>query len=173
MQSLKVCKHCIIATIVTNDFSGCLKSITVMAFTSGVKYAGSNLHHNIEIEANGHVGESTLYDLPAEDMKENKGDMWNIDFDSFGIPGCVIPGAIDRVSLIATNADGWNIDSILTIGSMSTGFRVVLTADYDVNRWVDGDSAPENKRFDLQVYHFSGESGTYTVYTLGICSMWF
>ena len=112
-----------------------------MAFTSGHSNAGSDGSHAIEIQAKGYIRTVELYDLPEDDMEENKGDLWHIDFNSFGFPGCVLPTEITKLSVVATNDDGWNIDSIMTIGFMDTDEGIFLTADYDVYRWIDGDGS--------------------------------
>ena len=108
-----------------------------MAFTSGVASAGSNSHHSVEILSNGVVRHMRLYDRPGDDMLSHKGDLWKINFSNFHFSDpCITLGEIQSVSIIESNNDGWNIDSIVTLVKDSGDGIQVLTQDLDVNRWI-------------------------------------
>ena len=84
-------------------------------------------------------------------MLENKGDLWKINITDFHFTNsCMRIGDIQRVYVIETNDDGWNIDSIVTMVKDSSGGIGTLTQNLDINRWVDGnDGALTRRRFEL------------------------
>ena len=128
----------------------CLSTLYILAFTSGAGAAGSDSHHSVEILANGQVRNVHMYDRPGNDMLENKGDLWKINFGSFYFSdSCINIGDIQTVSIIESGNDGWNIDSIVTMVKDSAGGVQVLTQDLDVFRWVDGDAHHTHRRFTL------------------------
>ena len=56
---------------------GCGTELYVMAFTSGVRNAGSDDSPHMTIELTTHEKKDvTLYDRPGDDMYPNKGDLW-------------------------------------------------------------------------------------------------
>ena len=85
-----------------------------------------------------------LYDRPGNDYTSNKGDLWELSLSS----GCIKISEIQRVSVIENGNDGWNIESIVTLVSDSTNIQV-LTQNFDVNRWIDGDGDASHRQFDL------------------------
>ena len=120
-----------------------------MAFTSGLGGAESDTSHSIQIQLNGIVRTVTLYDSPGDDFVANKGDIWTIGLSSFGFSdSCIRIPEIQRVSIIASGNDGWNIATIVTLVSDSSYYQV-LTEDFGVNHWIDGDSYSSQRRFDL------------------------
>ena len=114
-----------------------------MAFTSGVSGASSDSNHGIQIQYNGTVKTMALYDRPGDDYMSNKGDLWELS-----LSGCIKFRDIQRVSIVASGNDGWNIESIVTLVSDSSNIQV-LTRNFDVNRWIDGDGAASHGQFDL------------------------
>ena len=125
-------------------------------FTSGATYAGSDDHPYICITlTTGETRERLLHDLqPADDMTQNKGDLWKIPISSFGFRNpCVTKNCISRVMLraqpIPNGNDGWKIESIMTVIKLG-GSYCLLTADIGVNRWVDADSDASRKIFYLR-----------------------
>ena len=78
-----------------------------MAFTSGGPDAGANSGHLIRLNVNGVVKTRYLYDLPGNDYKENKGDLWKIQIENtFGFH-CVKPLQIRSISIVAGSSDRW------------------------------------------------------------------
>jgi hypothetical protein len=121
-----------------------------MAFTSGIDNAGSDTSHIIEVQADAQVRSLVLHDRPGDDMQENKGDLWKIDFSDFQFTdGCITIGEISGASIVENGNDGWNIDSIATLVKDNRGGVELLTQDLDVFRWIDGDDLPQYRRFDL------------------------
>ena len=53
------------------------------------------------------------------------------------------------VSVIENGNDGWNIECIVALLSNSTNNIQVLTQNFDVNRWIDGDGDASHRQFDL------------------------
>ena len=122
-----------------------------MAFTSGKEHAGSDSDQSVEVQLkNGDTQSKILYNRPGNDMLENKGDLWNIKFSSFGFSdSCIKIGEIKSVAITASSTDGWNIESIATFIEDDAGGIQVLTQDFNVYRWIDKDGDPSHKRFDL------------------------
>lgn len=83
-------------------------------------------------------------------MLENKGDLWEFSLSSFGFPdSCIQVSEIQGVYIIETNDDGWNIGSVVTLVKDSQGGVGLLTQDFDVNHWIDGDRHQSNRRLQL------------------------
>ena len=117
-----------------------------MGFTSNLWAAGSDTSHGIQIQYNtGAVRTMTLYDRPGDDYKPNKGDLWELSLSG---GHCIKLRDIIRVSIFEKGNDGWNIESIVTLVSDSSNIDV-LTRDFHVNRWIDGNGASSHKQFDL------------------------
>ncbi len=126
-----------------------------MAFTSGIHSAESNAEstggHAVEIVITGHHARNVrLYNRPGDDMMLHKGDLWKINITDFHFPdSCINITEIQRVSIIETDFDGWNIESIVTLVKDSGGGVQMLTQNLDVNRWIDGDGHYTSRRFEL------------------------
>ena len=119
----------------------------------------SDTSHSVQLDSNGVVRTRSLYDRPGDDYLSNKGDLWSFSFSSFGF-SCVRISDIDRVSIVESANDGWNIETIVTLVSDSSSRLQVLTRDFDVYRWIDGDGAASHRRFDLS---FAGNKINYTI----------
>ena len=129
----------------------CLDRFYIMAFTSGM----TNAHvddddgHAVEIMAAGDVRSLQLYNRIGDDYSRNKGDLWKYDIASFNFPSsCVTISDIERVSIIESSNDAWNIASIVTLVGADGSFKV-LTKDLNVNRWIDGNSEDAYRSFGL------------------------
>ena len=85
-----------------------------------------------------------LYDRPGDDYMSNKGDLWELN-----LSGCIRLSELQKVSIVENGNDGWNIGSIVTLVSDSTSKIQVLTRNFGVNRWIDGDEDPSRRRFAL------------------------
>lgn len=126
-----------------------------MAFTSGLDYADSDTSNNIELQYSGYVRTLTLYDRPGDDFQSNKGDLWD-----FSLSGCITLSSISRVSVAENGNDGWNIGSIVTLVRDPAGRIQVLTQNFGVNRWIDGDDAyPAHRQYDLTISTSDVSSG--------------
>ena len=86
-----------------------------------------------------------LYDRPGDDYMSNKGDLWEL---SLPTSGCIRLPDVQKVSIVENGNDGWNIGSIVTLVSDSRNIQM-LTRDFDVNRWIDGDGDASHRRFVL------------------------
>ena len=128
-----------------------------MAFTSGLSGADSDTSHNIELQYSGYVRTMTLYDRSGDDYQSNKGDLWE-----FSLSGCVTLSAITRVSVAENGNDGWNIESIVTLVRDPSNRIQVLTRNFGVNRWIDGDDAySSHRRYDLTLSTSDINSGIF------------
>ena len=124
-----------------------MSKLYVMAFTSNLKWANSDSSHKIELQYNGVVKTMALYNRPGDDYLLNKGDLWELSLSGWQ---CIRLPAIQRVSIVPGGNDGWNIGSIVTLVSDSSNVQL-LTRDFNVNRWIDGDGASSHKKFDLSL----------------------
>lgn len=142
-----------------------------MAFTSGLGGADAEISHSIQIQLNNGVERTLpLYDRPGDDFEANKGDIWDIHLSTFGFSdSCITIPEIQRVSVVENGNDAWNIGTIVTVVSDSSNYQV-LTQDFGVNRWIDGDSSSDQRRFDL---NFAGKKLTFNAdpHTC-ICGTW-
>ena len=130
--------------------SACLRSLYIMAFTSGHVHGGSDTSHAVEMRVNGVTRKRVLYDRPGDDMFNHKGDLWKINFSHFGFTDrCIRLSEIDALYIVENNDDGWNIVSVATFVEDVHGGVQVLTQDLEVNRWIDGDGLPSHRRFKL------------------------
>ena len=123
----------------------CLSKLYVMAFTSGLSGASSDTSHSVQLQYNGAVKTMDLYNRPGDDYLSNKGDLWELSLSA-----CIKIPEIQRVSIVENGNDGWNIESIVTLVSDSSNIQV-LTQDFDVNCWIDGDGAASHKQLDLTI----------------------
>ena len=130
----------------------CITKLYIMAFTSGLRYAGADRVHAVQIHARRYVRTVRLYDRPGNDYYPHKGDLWKINFAAFHFPYCIKIGDIRRISIVAASTDGWNIDSIVTIVGAGRYYQV-MTLNLNVNRWIDGNGPPYQRRYDLTRYH--------------------
>lgn len=137
----------------------CLRTLYIMAFTSGLTNADSHTHHNIEIVIRNSQNaiepqHEQLYNRRGNDMMRNKGDLWTISFSDFHFSdSCIRLRQIQSVSITENGNDGWNIRSILTLVQDSYGGVQMLTQDLNANRWIDGNGNRRHQRFQL-VCHY-------------------
>ena len=129
----------------------CLDEIYVLAFTSGLSYAGSDDCPKIEIQAGGHIRSLNLPDLPGNEHQKNKGDLWKIEISDFSFPGCITTRDIEKISIEEDGNDGWNIDSIVTFFKSNPDSYQLASVDFDENRWIDGDQEVSEERFELNL----------------------
>ena len=130
--------------------AACLHYLYIFAFTSGRADANSYEPHRVEVKTSEQTKVITLPNLPGESYKENKGDLWKLEFYlDLGFTECVNLKNIQHVAIEAGSKDGWNIDSILTYVSVikrNDNFRQ-LTQDINAFKWVDDKAS--RKRFVL------------------------
>ena len=140
-----------LSVLLIHSIGYCLEKLYIMAFTSNGPHAHSDTSHSVEILARGTTRRKLLYDRSGDDYQLNKGDLWKYNFYDFRFPfACPMIGDIQKVSIVESGNDGWNIDSIVTLVQIrgESDFRM-LTQDLDVNRWIDGNRHPSHRRFDL------------------------
>ena len=137
------------AQLLIGSTDACLDKFYIMAFTSGIPDAGSDSAHAVEISVAGDVRSLQLYDLPEDDYSKNKGDLWKYNIARFNFPSsCITISNIQKVSIIESSTDAWNIASIVTLVGADGSFQV-LTKDLDVNRWIDGNGEVTRRSFEL------------------------
>ena len=90
-----------------------------------------------------------LYDRPGDDYEPHKGDIWTYEMSTFFPRRCVRIGDINEVAVSYGGNDGWNIETIVTLVKDSDDKYQLLTGDFSVNRWIDGDGAVQHRRFML------------------------
>ena len=122
-----------------------------MAFTSGIKNAGSDQgpHMTIELKTR-EKKDVRLYNRPGNDMSPNKGDLWQFRIPSlhFRTDKCIRKADIKEIIIHNGGKDGWNIESIVTILRSGNSYQM-LTANMHVNRWVDSNQSIAERQYVL------------------------
>ena len=130
----------------------CYQSLYILAFTSGLTNAGSNDDAYVEMRLK--TGETRLirlYNRPGDDYMRYKGDLWKISLSSFGFNDkCITRSDIDNLALVEGGHDGWNIESVVTFLKRESYYRL-LSQDFNVYRWLDGNGELSHLRFDLNL----------------------
>ena len=102
--------------------------------------------HEVEVRAAGQTRVIPLPDLPGNDYKLHKGDLWKLEFSrDFKFTRCVTLNNTVDVAIEAGSDDGWNIDSIVTYVGVDGRF-MELTHDFNVRRWIDSDGLLSYRR---------------------------
>ena len=98
-----------------SNSDSCLPRLYVMAFTSGLIDARSDSDFSVQIQLNGDVRTSILYNRPGNDYFSNKGDLWDLSFLSFGFSESCIK--ISEMSIVDSDIelDDWNVETIGTV----------------------------------------------------------
>ena len=129
----------------------CLDSLYIMAFTSGIANANSDTRHSVTITVAGETRVSLLPDLPQDDYQSLKGDLWKISFaDDFSFDYCVRKNDIESIAIAESGNDGWNIETIVTFIESDNNFELA-SEDFNVFRWIDGDSESSRTYFELNL----------------------
>lgn len=134
------------------DASTCILSLHVMGITSKLPGAGTNDNaHRIELKVKQRSAIiKYLPDNPRDDYWPGKGTLWMLGMRSFfGLTGCIKRSDITGIAIVEGNNDGWNIESILTYAIYTSRRYLLTSVDWDANKWIDGDSRPEDERFQL------------------------
>ena len=96
-----------------------------------------------------------LPDLPGDDFKKNRGDLWKIRLIWFDFPQsietCITRSDIQDVQIVEGSNDAWLIDSIVTLVKDKNGNSEILTCDLDVSQWIDGDGTSSERRLQLTI----------------------
>ena len=130
----------------------CINYLYIMAFTSGIRHAGSSGQHIFRFQAKGFNSTKLLPDLPKQDYEEQKGDLWKLSIkDFFGFTTCITIYDIENISIIAGSTDGWNIESIVTFAVVNRTTWRQVSADYNVYEWIDLNSGADHKEFPLSL----------------------
>ena len=130
--------------------TACLQDLYILAFTSGRKGAGSDKAHEVEVRAAGQTKVIKLPNLPGDDYKKNKGDLWKLTFrGDLKFTRCVTLRNLDHIAIEAGSNDGWNIDSIVTFVRAHGSFRLI-TRNFNAFRWIDGNGPASHRRFKLR-----------------------
>ena len=126
----------------------CASYLYVIAFTSNLGHAGSDDSPYIYIVLrSGEAQHLMLYDRPGNDMLENKGDLWRIPIRQFHFrEHCISKNSISQVLIKQGGNDGWNIESIMTMLDYD-----ILTVDFHINRWIDGNGDLSHRQFALRL----------------------
>ena len=121
-----------------------------MAYTSDLQYAESDESHRISVRVEGSTSTQSLPDLPGDDYSPNKGDLWKLNLETFfGFTGCITINDINHISILEGNNDGWNIDSIVTFVVDDQNNYELISADFDIFQWIDGDSTADERELTL------------------------
>ena len=120
----------------------------MIAATGELTHASSTDFPYIELDLTSFEdGEVRFPNNPGADMLQNKADLWTIPISDFRFQAsCIWKDNVTDISIRNGGNDGWYINSLLTVLSDGDAY-VVLSADMNVNRWVDGDSTTAGRLF--------------------------
>ena len=122
-----------------------------MGFTSGLKSAGTDRGHAMEIKAAGQTSTANLPNNPGDDYDKHKGDLWKMCLTrDFKFNGCIRKRDIEAITVVEASNDGWHIESIVTFLKAGNNYQLA-TLDMEVNRWIDGNDLTSKKRFELNL----------------------
>ena len=120
-----------------------------MAFTSGLKNAQSDDLPFLKLTVGNREG-TVAFPGHKGDMTKNKGDLWKFDIRDFELGTCFRKRAqIDKVTIVNGGNDGWNIASVVSTIVRPGKKNYLLSADMDVDRWIDGNGDASRREYDL------------------------
>ena len=122
-----------------------------MAFTSDLKNAQSDDLPFLKLTVGNREGTVAFPDHKGvNDMTKNKGDLWKFDISDFELDTCIRKRAqIDNVTIVNGGNDGWNIASVVSTLVRPGKKNYTLSADTDVDRWIDGNGDASRWEYDL------------------------
>lgn len=110
----------------------------VMAVSSRISKAASDGNFYIRIYlSNSQMKQATLSDPGG-------GKLWTLNNIFSG--SCTTINQIQRVLILEDSNDGWNIGSVVTIVKDALGLYQILTRDFGINHWLDGNSGDSERR---------------------------
>ena len=123
-----------------------------MAFTSSVKSSDSSEEHQIRVVAKGLISTQTLPDLPKGNFESKTGDLWKLEMeDFFNFTTCITINDIQSISIVAGSTDAWNINSIVTYAVIDSECWQLMSADYNVDQWIDDSDVKGRREFLLSL----------------------
>lgn len=135
----------------------CINYLYVWAFTSDIRNSQSKTNHNITLMAKGLKSTQRLPKLPKGQFEQEVGDLWKLNIKTdFKFTTCITLFDIQSISIVPDSNDAWNIGSIATFAVVNSDCWELISADYSVNQWVDGDGAAQNREFVLSLTTSAG-----------------
>ena len=123
-----------------------------MVQTSSSQHSQTIAQHRIALQAGG-ITKTALLPTPSGGIVQGKGDLWKLSLETdIGFTECITLKDIQNMSIQEDGDDGWRIDSIVTFLVVDPYYWAMSSADFDVNRWIDGDSNSSAKEFILTLY---------------------
>ena len=131
-----------------SSLAKCGTEIYVMAFTSDLAKAGSKNYANMSVKLT--TDEIKQVCLCGRKPVSKRGDVWQFEISSFRFrtAKCIRKCDIKEIAIRNGGSDGWNIASIVTIIRYENSYEV-LTANMNVNRWVDSNQGDEFLQYVL------------------------
>ena len=110
-----------------------------MVYTSNQGGTGASNPHRIRLQVKGSASTRNLPNL----LGSKVGDIWKLHLiDFFGFTGCITKNDIDHISILQSNSNAWNIESIVTFAVVSEYWELI-SVDFNVTQWIDGDECRE------------------------------
>ena len=131
--------------------TGCATELYLMAFTSTLAYAGTDDLPSLFVKLAGEEKSLAFYNhVGVDDLTKGKGDLWKFQIANFNFitDTCITKSDITGVTIHNGGDNGWNIESVVTVLHGGLSFDL-LTANMDVNRWIDGNDLPSELKYDL------------------------
>ena len=128
-----------------------------MAYTSDLHNSQSTTQHQIRLQAKGIGSTQILPDLPNGNFEQETADQWKLGIkDFFHFNSCITLNDIESITIIQGSNDGWNIGSIATFAVTDSECWELISSDYSINQWVDGDGFEQHKEFVLSLKTTAG-----------------
>ena len=133
-----------------------------MAYTSNIRNSQSNTRHNVTVLAKGLESMQTLPDLPNGNFEKELADQWKLDMQTFfDFNTCITLDDIEGISIKANSDDAWNIGSIVTFAANKNDCWEQISADYNIDQWIDGNGANDSKGYKLSLTTTAGSCINY------------
>lgn len=131
-----------------SSLAKCGTEIYVMAFSSDHAKAGSKNYANMSVKLT--TNEIKQVCLCGRKPVSKRGDVWQFEISSFRFKTdkCIRKCDIKEIAIRNGGSDGWKIASIVTIIRYENSYEV-LTANMNVNRWVDSNQGDEFLQYVL------------------------
>ena len=121
-----------------------------MIYTSNLTDAGAAIPHIIRLQVKGLASTRSLPNL----LGPKVGDIWKLHLtDFFGFTGCITKNDIDRISILQSSSNVWNIESIVTFAVVSEHWELT-SADFNI---IQGDAEDECREFTLSLFTSTGK----------------
>ena len=89
-------------------------------------------------------------------------DQWKLDMQTFfDFNTCITLDDIEGISIKANSNDAWNIGSVVIFAVSDNDCFEQISADYNIDQWIDGNGADDSKGYKLSLTTTAGSCINY------------